>query len=93
MAGKSKAERPKTGAETKAGVETVSIGLRVEDEEIVFFGIDEVNRKLRKGMRVVKVEAGQALVDGAEDEDGETYYTLAGGDIAVHLAPAETVEG
>jgi len=57
---------------------SVEFGIRFEDEQIVYYGLDVLNRHLRKGMSVVRIEEGDPIVAEVTAEDGTVDYALAG---------------
>ena len=68
------AKRPGVENPTKS----VEFGIRFEDEQIVYYGLDVLNRHLRKGMSVVRIEEGDPIVAEVTAEDGTVDYALAG---------------
>lgn len=58
---------------TTENEELVEVGLRITNEaKLGFFGIDEVNERIRSGMTVKAIEKGRALMT----KSGETEETV-----------------
>ena len=74
-----------------SAMKEISVGVRIAEEGLEFFGTDEVNDLLKRGYQVASIEPGEAMVE-AESEDssepaetGEPVYTLAGFSVTVAL--------
>lgn len=70
----------------------VSIGIRISDEGLDFFGTEEVNELLAQGYVVTSIEPGNVMVEEIEldedeevGEDEEEAVSLAGADMTVTL--------
>ena len=68
----------------------VSVGVRIAEDGLEFFGTDEVNGLLKRGYLVASIEPEEAMVEADEEsDDEEPVYTLAGFSVKVALkAPA-----
>ncbi|GAB4469665.1 MAG: hypothetical protein OHK0029_42340 [Armatimonadaceae bacterium] len=67
-------------------MEQITIGIRITEDGLEFFGIEEVNELIAGGYRVSRIEPGNALVEEIEDEEGEEdMLTLVGCDMIVAL--------
>lgn len=71
---------------------TVEIGIRIDRERgISFFGVEEVNRRIAGGARVVEVRPGGAIMikSGEENDAGtDVRMTLGGCQIQIVLEDA-----
>jgi hypothetical protein len=66
----------------------ISVGVRIAEEGLEFFGTDEVNDLLKRGYQVASIEPEEAMVEADSDESSdteETVYTLAGFSVKVAL--------
>ena len=65
---------------------TLDIGIRIDLEKgIAFFGVEEVNRRIAAGARVLEVRPGGAVMNKVGEEGGEVRLTLGGCQIQVVL--------
>ena len=64
------------------------VGVRIDLQKgILFFGVEEVNRKIADGARVVEIRpAGLIMEDRGQGPDGKRSLTLGGCKIQVVLA-------
>ena len=62
-------------------MQEISVGIRVTEEGLKFFGTEEVNALIGQGWRVLGIQAGSAIVQ----KTGEETFTLSGCDITVTL--------
>lgn len=70
---------------------TITLGIRVDVERgVSFFGLEEVNRSIQAGARVVEIRPGGAIMRRAGDDDDAVTLTFSGCDVEVVL---ETPEG
>ncbi|MFM7321299.1 MAG: hypothetical protein ACKO5K_07225 [Armatimonadota bacterium] len=83
------ARRPNPGTD---GERTLAIGVEFVDDGLKTVGLDAVNKALRKGLRVVRIEEAPPSVAEVEDSEGGVDYALAGVGFTVVLAPAEAVD-
>ncbi len=71
----------------------ISVGVRIAEEGLEFFGTDEVNGLLKRGYVVASIEPEEAMVEADSEESSgteEPIYTLAGFSVKVALkAPAK----
>ncbi len=68
----------------------ISVGVRIAEEGLEFFGTDEVNGLLRRGYQVASIEPEEAMVEAESEESSDTeepIYTLAGFSVTVALKP------
>ena len=65
--------------------QSITIGIRIEEDGLEFFGTDEVNERIAAGAKVLRIEPGNALVEKVEGEDGGEEYALVGCDLTVVL--------
>ncbi|MES2459063.1 MAG: hypothetical protein V4671_00660 [Armatimonadota bacterium] len=67
----------------------ISVGVRIADEGLEFFGTDEVNSLLKRGYQVASIEPEEAMVEAEEEpsDTAEPIYTLAGFSVTVALKP------
>lgn len=79
------------GSNAAEGGKTSEFGIRFEDDRIVYYGLDALNRQLRKGMILVRIEEGDPLVAEVEGEDGTVDYALAGVSFRAEFAKAGPV--
>ena len=63
----------------------ITIGIRINDGGLEFFGTDEVNALIQQGYRVSRIEPDQALLEQVESDDEEEGFALAGCEITVVL--------
>ena len=56
----------------------IEVGIEIGENGISFIGIEEVNALIAHGGRVTSVEAGEALVDEEDSDDGSECFSLAG---------------
>jgi hypothetical protein len=69
----------------------ISVGVRIVEEGLEFFGTDEINDLLKRGYQVASIEPGEAMVEAESEESsepaetGEPVYTLAGFSVTVAL--------
>ena len=75
---------------SEAAAKSVEFGIRFEDDQIVTYGLDALNRQLRKGLVVTRIVEGDPMVAEMEAEDGSVEYALAGVGFRAELAPATT---
>ena len=70
-------------------MKAISVGVRIAEEGLEFFGTDEVNSLLKRGYQVSSIEPEEAMVDTETDESDaeEPIYTLAGFSVKVALKP------
>jgi hypothetical protein len=74
----------------KAKMKKVSVGVRIAEEGLEFFGTDEVNGLLKRGFQVASIEPEEAMVEANPEEESDTeepIYTLAGFSVKVTLKP------
>lgn len=65
------------------------VGLRVDDAgRLTFFGIDEVNERIRGGMVVKSIDKGRALMAKVTESAGSVRVRFEGFSIAIVLARA-----
>lgn len=72
----------------------ISVGVRIAEEGLEFFGTDEVNTLLKRGYQVTGIEPEEAMVEADSEESSDTeepVYTLAGFSVRVSLKPAAKV--
>jgi len=67
--------------------ETVSVGVRVTNEGIEFFGTEEVNDLLGRGWKVAAIQPDEAMVEEipASSVGDEAEYALVGFSVSVSL--------
>jgi hypothetical protein len=64
----------------------INIGIRIDMKTgISFFGLDEVNRRVQAGARVLEVRPGGAIMTKLGEAEGSVEMTLTGCDIEVVL--------
>lgn len=64
----------------------VTVGIRIDMEKgIGFFGLEEVNRSIQGGARVVEVRPGGAIMSKLGETAGNVELTLTGCDLEVVL--------
>lgn len=64
----------------------ITIGIRINEGGLEFFGTEEVNALIQQGYRVSRIEPDQALLEEVESEDEEEEsFALAGCEITVTL--------
>lgn len=66
----------------------ISVGVRIAEGELEFFGTEEVNDLLKHGYQVASNEPEEALVEADPEESSDTegpVYTLAGFAVTVAL--------
>jgi len=77
-----------------AGEKEMAIGVEFVDDGLKVVGLEAVNRAIRKGMRVVRIDEAPPSVAEFEDGEGGVDYALAGVGFTVVLASSEpTTEG
>lgn len=65
---------------------TVVIGIQVDlDNGVAFFGLEEVNRRIARGARVLELRPGSAVLNTVEHERGHSQMTVRGCQIYVVL--------
>jgi hypothetical protein len=69
-------------------MQQITLGARITDDGVEFFGTDEVNALIEQGHRVVTVYPGRTLVEAVPEEDDA--YAVSGFEITVTLAEPET---
>jgi hypothetical protein len=68
---------------------TLEIGIRIDGEKgIAFFGVEEVNRRVAAGARVVEVRPGGVIMNKLGEEGDEVRVMLGGCQIQVVLEDA-----
>lgn len=68
---------------------TVEIGIRIDLERgLSFFGVEDINRRLAAGARVVEVRPGGAVMTKAGDDGDDVRLTLGGCQIQIVLEDA-----
>ena len=68
-------------------MEQATIGARITDYGVEFFGTDEVNALIEQGYRVVSIYPGKTLVEAVPEE--EDAYAVSGFEMTVTLADPE----
>ena len=68
-------------------MQQVTIGARITDDGVEFFGTDDVNTLLEQGHRVVTIYPGRTLVEAVPEE--EDAYAVSGFEMTVTLADPE----
>ena len=64
----------------------VEVGIRIDLKTgLSFFGTEEVNDLLRRGVRVVAIEPGGAIMQKLGEEAGNVRLTLSGFSMKVKL--------
>jgi hypothetical protein len=64
----------------------IKIGLRISrDQEISFFGLEEINNKINKGSKIISIDEGGALMQKVSEEDGNVKLQLTGFSILVTI--------
>lgn len=64
----------------------MTIGARISEEGVEFFGIEEVNAALKSGRKIARFEEGQVMVEEVLPEESgeeEPAYAIAGFEIAI----------
>lgn len=70
-------------------MQTVEVGIHIHLKEgISFVGIEEVNRLIQQGGRVVAVEPGDAIMEKLGEEGGKVQLTLTGCTIKIQVEEA-----
>jgi hypothetical protein len=66
---------------------THEIGIRIDMEKgVAFFGVEDVNKKITDGARVVEIRPGGAIMSKLGEKDGDVSLTLTGCQFVVVLA-------
>ena len=74
--------------------EVISLGLRISDDaKLRFFGIDELNSRLKQGAVVVAAEDGRAIMLKAGDGDGTVRLRLGGFSVNIVIEGGEDSPG
>ena len=71
-------------------MQQATIGARIGEDGVEFFGTDEVNALIEQGYRVVSLYPGRTLMEAVPEE--EDAYAVAGFEVTVTLADPETSE-
>lgn len=67
-------------------MKTVTLGIRIDMEKgISFFGLEEVNRSIRGGARVVEIRPGGAIMGKVGEDTENVQFALSGCDVEVVL--------
>lgn len=61
-----------------------TMGARVTEDGIEFFGTDEINALIEAGQKIVRIEPGEVIVEEVPEEEGA--YAVAGFELVVTLA-------
>ena len=64
-----------------------TVGARITEQGIEFFGTDEVNALIEAGQKVLLIEPGEVIVEEVPEEEGA--YAVAGFEMVVTLAEPE----
>ncbi len=57
----------------------LSIGLRIVPQQgLVFFGLDEVNEKLDRGVRILAIKEGEAIMKKTGETDEAVRLSFSG---------------
>ncbi len=80
------ARKPPVGAGNEV---EIAIGVEFVDDGLKTVGLDKVNRAVRKGMRVVRIEEAPPSVAEVDDGEGGVDYALAGIGFIVVMASTE----
>jgi hypothetical protein len=65
----------------------LKIGLRISKEEgLSFFGIDEVNKEIAKGAKVIEIKKGDALMSKKEENQENVRLSLSGFTVIVVIS-------
>jgi hypothetical protein len=66
---------------------THEVGIRIDPQKgIAFFGVDEVNRKIAAGSRVLEIRPGGAVMNKVGESAESVRMTLGGCQIQVVLS-------
>ena len=68
-------------------MQQITIGARIAEDGVEFFGTDEVNALIEQGHRVVTIYPGKTLVEAVPEE--EDAYAVSGFEMTVTLVEAE----
>lgn len=64
----------------------LKVGLRISREQgLSFFGLDEVNKAIASGAKVVEIREGNALMHKAKEDDRSTRLNFSGFSMIVIL--------
>jgi hypothetical protein len=70
-------------------MQEISVGVRIAEGELEFFGTEEVNDLLKRGYQVASIEPEEAMVEADPEESSDTegpVYTLTGFSVTVALS-------
>jgi uncharacterized protein with PhoU and TrkA domain len=64
----------------------LQVGLRISKEEgISFFGLDEVNAAIKRGVRVMAIKQGGAIMHKGNESDKSVQLSFSGFSIIVMI--------